>query len=72
MICSQNDVLVVVDFMSLPQIRRDANSDIIERTQAEDHIFFSVLPSVGVLYTMYPVMGLLQVTGTRTRTWWPP
>jgi len=59
---SDADVLVFFDFMALPQISKNDDGTIIERTKKEQLLFCEALPEMGTLYTMLQVMVLPEVS----------
>jgi len=50
--------------------RKFTAGELIERTEAEAKLFFDALPSMGALYTMYPVLVLQDVTGDVHPYWY--
>merc|ERR1739849_42499 len=55
-----SDCLLFFDFMCLPQIGLAADGEPIDRTDEEKQVFFEALPSMGALYTHYPVLVSLE------------
>ena len=55
------DVVVFLDFACIPQKGVAEDSSIIERTPEEQAIFDECLPSMGVLYSTFPVLVLDEV-----------
>lgn len=55
------DVVIFFDFMSLPQEGIDADGAIIPRTPDEQAAFVECLPSMGTLYSLFPVLVLSEV-----------
>lgn len=59
---SSTDVLLFFDFMSLPQIGKDNQGELIQRTSEETTAFMEALPAMGALYCMYQVIVLPEVS----------
>mmetsp|Transcript_88188 Transcript_88188/g.184261 ORF Transcript_88188/g.184261 Transcript_88188/m.184261 type:complete len:702 (-) Transcript_88188:87-2192(-) len=59
-----SDVLVFLDFMSLPQVGRSEEGNVIPRTDDEEDIFERCLPSMSILYSMFPVLVSPEVDDT--------
>lgn len=57
-----SDVLIFFDFMCLPQIGRNNDGGLIDRTAEELEHFMEALPAMGALYTTYQVIVLPEVT----------
>jgi len=59
------DVVIFFDFLSIPQCLQITNPEgdlsIVQRTPAEQAIFISCLPSMGTLYSTFPVVVLDEV-----------
>eukprot|EP00928_Gymnodinium_smaydae_P093189 TRINITY_DN7722_c0_g1_i2.p1 TRINITY_DN7722_c0_g1~~TRINITY_DN7722_c0_g1_i2.p1 ORF type:complete len:604 (-),score=45.22 TRINITY_DN7722_c0_g1_i2:57-1868(-) len=59
-----SDVLLFFDFMSLPQIGKNPDGSLIQRTESETELFFEALPAMGAIYTMYPVLVIPEITNS--------
>ena len=60
-VAAGSDVLVFFDFMSIPQVGKDASGDPIPRTQGEERLFLEVLPNMSTLYDTFTVCVLPDV-----------
>lgn len=50
------DIVLFFDFMCIPQETKDADGMVVARTPEEERVFWNCLPSMGSLYSQFPVM----------------